>query len=715
MLYTTRRLLIACALILPFLASGQRYFQKAEKQFELKAYDLAVANYKLALENKEDCTNCVYKIGESYRLQNKSLEAAIWYRKIADQDNLPSDFHVNYGLVMKKMGQFDKAQDHFVKHQLVDPLIGQHYALSCDFAKMELGQPHKYELALYKGSSRDSDYGSVFHKDKVVFSSFRKDMLRELAKNEGSSLNPLGPQLFTASTGTEASLDNLNFLRSDADETFDVTNVSYASTGKFCAFTKSNYARTGMEIIGDDDDMHIYFAKVDQEGNFYEEIPFDYNEVGYATGFPSLSFDGKALYFSSNRPGGSGGYDLYVSYFKNGEWSYPENLGGEINTTGNEITPFLHNSSLYFASDYHHGIGGFDIFESTVEAGAWSIPSNTGNGVNSPEDDFYPSIQPGTDIMYFTSNRIGGRGNHDIYIGIPIQQEEIIASVPQPEPVPTPVTLDVENETPKATVVAHTEVEEVTTEEEVLTVESPVVETTTETTTKTEVESAPVVTNTPPAAVNLDELERKASVGTVSLSDAKKVSYGEVVNTSGKVYFIQLAALYHSSGNIMPYKNLINYGSIYKLRRSNVTKIKLGYFFDEYEANRVLSDVKNQGFGDAFITQDPLDGGDMELVISKDDNSVNFSEEFQSGYTSGTQYKVRLAAYEDAVWFEVNKVKDLGVIEQWSKKDWTIFVLSGYRNFEEAESARISAANRGFADAEVVVDRNGVLETIKAH
>ncbi len=707
-----RRLLVVCVLVLPFIANGQRYFQKAEKQFELKAYDLAVANYKMALESKEDCIDCVYKIGESYRLQNKSLEAAIWYRKIADKQDLPKDFHVNYGLVMKKMGQFDKAQDHFVKYQLVDPIVGQHYALSCDFAKMELGQPHQYELALYKGSSRDSDYGSVFHNGKVVFSSFRKDMLRELAKNEGSSLNPLGPQLFTASAGTEADLDNLEFLRADADETFDVTNVSYASSGNYCAFTKSNYARTGMEIIGDDDDMHIYFAKVDNGGNFYEEIAFDYNEVGYATGFPSLSFDGKAMYFSSNRPGGSGGYDIYVSYFKGGTWSYPENLGANVNTPGNEITPFLDNNKLYFASDYHHGLGGFDIFNSTVQAGDWSVPSNIGNGVNSPEDDFYPSVQPGTDVFYFTSNRIGGRGNHDIYIGTPIRSEEIIASIPQSEPMPTAVALD-EDRTPVATTVSNTTqsaAKVVTTvKEEVAKSAAPIASPTTTTTVSTQ------RSDVPPPAVNLDDLERKAKVGTVSMADAKKVSYGSIVNTSSKVYFIQLAALYHSVGNLMPYKGLISYGNIYKLRRSNVTKIKLGYFLDEYEAKRVLADVKTQGYTDAFITQDPLNEGDMELLISKDDTNVSFGDEFSGGYTSGKQYKVRLAAYEDAVWFEVNKVKDLGVIEQWSKKDWTIFVLSGYRSFEEAEAARISANNRGFADAAVVIDRDGVLETIKSH
>jgi len=723
-----KTLLIVSALVMPLLATAQKGLKKADKQFDLKAYSLAIESYKLALEEDENCQKCIYKIAEAYRLQNESLEAAVWYRKITDRSVLPADYTLNYGLMMKKMGQYEKARDLFYEYQVVDPVLGDHFASSCDFAISILSAQPDYDISLYKGSSDHSDYGVTFFQDKLVYSSFRKDILRDLARNDESLLSPLGSQLFITTPGLESKAESIEYVRPDADETFDISSISYSPSGKFCAYTKSNYAKSGMEMTSFDDDMHIYFGKVQDNGNFYSELAFSHNEIGFSNGYPSLSFDGKAMYFASNRPGGYGGYDIYVSYYKNKDWTYPENLGPNINSQGNEITPFLNGSELYFSSDFLQGVGGFDIFKSEVVGTEWSTAKNAGNGVNSPEDEFYPSVQPDTELVYFSSNRIGGRGGYDIYVGSPIYRNEMVdLNALIEEQIPAAVALEETIETvPAPIAVANPRVEtpevntitrQVPPAAVAVSAETPEVKTivTPSTSHQVELTTTPVYSDVPPAAVNLEELQRKTTMGTVSVSDAKKVSYGEIVNDNSLVYFIQLAALYNSSGTVLPFKNLIDYGNIYKSKTTRVTKIKLGYFYDQYEADRVLAQVKSKGFGDAFITQDVLNGGDMELLVSKNDNNVNFGEQHTSGYTSGTQYKVRLAAYEDPIWFEVNKVKDLGVIEQWSKKDWTIFVLSGYSGYDDANSAKIAALNRGFADAEVVVDNDGVLETIKSH
>ena len=71
-----------------------------------------------------------------------------------------------------------------------------------------------------------------------------------------------------------------------------------------------------------------------------------------------------------------------------------------------------------------------------------------------------------------------------------------------------------------------------------------------------------------------------------------------------------------------------------------------------------------------------------------------------------------MAAYEDPMHFDVNQVKDIGVIEQWTKQNWTIFILSGYSSLQEAENAQVKALNRGYTEAEIVVDNNGVLEKL---
>ena len=713
---------IKCLAILPillvsFIVNGQNDLKKADKQFELKAYELAIESYKLELLDNPKCQKCVFKIAEAYRLQNESLDAAVWYRKVTDTSILPADYTLNHGLMMKKMGQYEKARDLFYEYQVVDPVLGNHFAESCDAAISILSDLPDFDISLYKGSSDNTDYGVAFFKDKVIYSSFRKDVLRDLGKNTEQSLNPLGSQLFVTTPGLEAKLGSIEYLRSDAEETYDIVSISYSPSDKFCAFAKSNYAKSGMEILANDDDMHLYFGKTEENGDFYAELGFEHNMVGYSTGYPAFSADGKTLYFASNRPGGYGGFDIYASTYENKAWSAPVNLGESVNTQGNEITPFYHDSKLYFSSDFVMGVGGYDIFTSDMVNDTWSVAMNVGNGVNSPEDDFYPAIQPETGVMYFASNRIGGRGGYDIYVGWPIHRHDMISLSDIMEDEQIPAAVAIEDARPSET----NNMESVAPVAVAVNASEEVVEKTiVETTPVAEVKSSdtPVLDaygDTPPAAVNLEELERKTQMGTIAISDAVKVSYGEVVNTNSNVYFIQLAALYSSGGNVLPYKNLIDYGNIYKSQGSSVTKIKLGYFYDKYEADRILAQVKSKGFSDAFITTDVLNNGNMELLISKNDTAVDFGQEYNAGYTSGTQYKVRLAAYEDPIWFEVNKVKDLGVIEQWSKKDWTIFVLSGYGSFDDANSARIAALNRGFSDAEVVVDRDGILETVTNH
>jgi outer membrane protein OmpA-like peptidoglycan-associated protein/tetratricopeptide (TPR) repeat protein len=134
---------------------------------------------------------------------------------------------------------------------------------------------------------------------------------------------------------------------------------------------------------------------------------------------PTISPDGKTLYFVSDRPGGSGEYDIYKS-IKNekNEWSYPVNLGPTINSKGNEKSPFLHpdGKTLYFSSDGWLGLGGFDIFFSRIdEQGKWSKPKNIGYPINSTEDEVSFFVSTDGTHAFFASNKLQGKGGWDLY------------------------------------------------------------------------------------------------------------------------------------------------------------------------------------------------------------------------------------------------------------------------------------------------------------
>lgn len=134
----------------------------------------------------------------------------------------------------------------------------------------------------------------------------------------------------------------------------------------------------------------------------------------------SLSVDGSILYFSSNRPGGSGGFDIYASKkLPNGEWGEAQNIGSAINSKADEIAPYIHTdeNTLFFSSNGHAGLGGFDIFfSSLIDDDKWSEPFNFGAPVNSSSDDIFYTPTAESKRAWFCSNRSGGMGGTDIYM-----------------------------------------------------------------------------------------------------------------------------------------------------------------------------------------------------------------------------------------------------------------------------------------------------------
>ena len=134
---------------------------------------------------------------------------------------------------------------------------------------------------------------------------------------------------------------------------------------------------------------------------------------------PSFAPDGRTLYFSSNRGGGKGGADLWMSRVNDaGEWAPPVNLGDQINSPGNEMSPHIHpdGRTLYFASDGHPGMGGLDIFVSRMkEDGSWETPRNLGYPINTLADELALIVDASGALAYFSSDKLGGSGKYDVY------------------------------------------------------------------------------------------------------------------------------------------------------------------------------------------------------------------------------------------------------------------------------------------------------------
>lgn len=191
------------------------------------------------------------------------------------------------------------------------------------------------------------------------------------------------------------------------------------------------------------DNKNLYFAMMRQEGGLQpncdiyvsdnsggewseiRKLSANVNHPKYWDSQPTIAADGVTLYFASDRPGGYGGIDIYVTRKdqKTGQWSVPQNLGPNINTPGDEKTPFIHSDSetLYFSSNGHFGFGGYDIFYVRKnEKGDWAEPENIGSPINSNGDDTGFFVSSDTKTGYFFSYDEGkvrgkGIGRYDLY------------------------------------------------------------------------------------------------------------------------------------------------------------------------------------------------------------------------------------------------------------------------------------------------------------
>jgi tetratricopeptide (TPR) repeat protein len=161
--------------------------------------------------------------------------------------------------------------------------------------------------------------------------------------------------------------------------------------------------------------LGLYFAEL-QHGKWHLTNEFIHNNLETTVTDPSISADGKTLYFSSDRKGGYGGMDLYRSQRVNDSWTEPVNLGEGINTPLDEVFPYVSSSELYFASNGHAGMGGLDLFKVSIDSQADSDPVNLGYPLNSSYDDFTLTLtdEKGT-RGFLSSNRKRGGLDDDIY------------------------------------------------------------------------------------------------------------------------------------------------------------------------------------------------------------------------------------------------------------------------------------------------------------
>jgi tetratricopeptide (TPR) repeat protein len=678
-------------------ATAQDYIQQAVVYSSKGKYQDALLTLNKQISKNPTDQKAYMLLADIQMKLGKVDLAAATYGALESMGLVSDELFYAYGTALKMIGKYDEAISKFklCSKELRSKADSQ--IESCQFAKELIKSDNGKKVMNMDINTESNEFGTSIFENTLVFNSDKAPFMTEQTANALSAYS---------------GIYSCKSLMNGSAAAILMEGQSYQNNIEALSINENNaIVYSVSDLNANDIDTRMSSSKL-YIGNFNghsienaELLSFEGDNSAMYSG--TLSNDGNTIIFSSNREGGYGGFDLYKSTFENGKWNTPVNLGPNVNTVGNETTPHYNSGFLWFASNGHGGLGGYDLFSATELNNTFSNVNNLGNGINSSMNDAYPYVK--NLVLYFSSER-EGNGGYDIYRSSLSENQYAMDAIFNNE-----ASIAINNST---------------SEEEV------------------------------PQAIALNSLGniKGYTSATEALSSARRVSLREVFKSDKPVvFFIQLASVATNTKSADKFKSLVKYGNIYKVYASNVAKIRLGYFLEKDETSRLLGKVKNAGFTDAFIVSQELDNDAMELLISQNDytssistnntgssNSVSTMPKLSnkketSQILDGTKlpntktntpvveetpaqtrvinserkYKVRIGAFEDPIWFESNKVQDLGKIEQWTKGSWTIFILSGFDDFNNAEKARISAVNRGFTDSEVVIDNGGIIERIK--
>ncbi len=261
-------------------------------------------------------------------------------------------------------------------------------------------------------NTKTLEYCPIIYKDQLIFTSTRPTAGSPMTRwrDEKKQFS----DLYIAEKSTYGGFYNARRLPGKASSPVHDGVATFNQTGDEMFFTRNNEnGKNENNVIN----LKIYTAQL--SNNIWQnvqELPL--NDEHFSNCHPALSADGSALYFASNRPGGFGGMDIYVSKNINGVWQQPQNLGATINSDRNEVFPFIaQTGALYFAANNSQSMGGLDLFKAEKADGAakFNPAKNLGQDFNSKADDFgFCTNADGTE-GYFSSNRAGGKGGDDIY------------------------------------------------------------------------------------------------------------------------------------------------------------------------------------------------------------------------------------------------------------------------------------------------------------
>jgi len=429
------RFLVTLITLLPLLGTAQPELGYCEQEVEeiaktqlpraLKAwrtgnYREAERYLKKAVRLDENYADALYLYGDlSVKSMRLPQAEALWLKVLEICPDYKPELNYFLGSILLENGKREKAIELFNAF-LTNPERDRGYDKEVKNALNEaklleklLGNPVEFDPEpVQRVSTTEDEYLATISPDQQTIYFTRRS--KKVNRRDGPAAKVRLVEEFSAAERQE-------------DGTFEKGaplpspfNQNYNEGGPSITADNTELYFTVCEDLNGYKNCDIYYSEKDEYGYWYSprSVGDHINRRDSWESQASVSANGDALYFASNREGGKGGLDIYRCIrLEDGSWSRPKNLGSAVNTNGDEKTPFIHSDSqtLYFTSNGHQGLGGFDIFYAKANDTVWSKPNNIGYPINSKEDDLGLFVSLDGKTAYFASNKLRTGTGWDLY------------------------------------------------------------------------------------------------------------------------------------------------------------------------------------------------------------------------------------------------------------------------------------------------------------
>ncbi len=413
-------------IILSFVLASSLVFaqnkdtQVADRLFKRFEFIKAAESY-LKLVASQNADGYVYRqLADCYYNIYNTKEATKWYSKAITQKQ-DAEVYYRYAQMLKANGNYQESNKQMQKFAALQPNDSRTkiFIENPNYFPVLLDQIKSFDIKMVDINSDKSDFGAFLEGNSIYFTSARNSSSKIYSWTKEPFLD-----IYKANLNEDGTISNIELLK-ELNSKYHDGSVSISQDGNTMYFTSDSFRENSFEKdkanklkLGRN---NIYSAKF-VNGKWDEITSLPFNSKDFSSGNPSISRDGKTLFFSSNRPGSIGGVDIWkVSISETGSYGTPENLGNKINSEGNDSFPFITSENvLYFSSDAKQGIGAMDVYK--IDLNSDSEVKNLGKPVNSEKDDFAFSFNENKKIGFVASNR---NGNDDIFQLLPVCNYEV--------------------------------------------------------------------------------------------------------------------------------------------------------------------------------------------------------------------------------------------------------------------------------------------------